>query len=143
MGRQARCEGRARQAAEVVQRYISLADIEPGFRAVKSDIKIGLLYHRLPRRVRAHALVCFLALILHRVLRMRLRANRRDESPATLLEQLKRVQRQTARTADEHELRGLTELGSVQKDLFAALGVAVQTPAEIVTPHEPNAPAGL
>jgi hypothetical protein len=53
-------------AAEVVQRYKSLADIERGFRALKSDIEIGPVYHRLPRRIRAHALVCFLALILHR-----------------------------------------------------------------------------
>jgi hypothetical protein len=72
-------------AAEVVQRYKSLADIERGFRALKSDIEIGPVYHRLPRRIRAHALVCFLALILHRVLRMRLKASQRQESPARLL----------------------------------------------------------
>jgi Transposase DDE domain len=130
-------------AAEVVQRYKSLADIERGFRALKSEIEIGPIYHRLPRRVRAHALVCFLALILHRVLRMRLKAGNRAESPATLLDQLRRVQGQTARTADGHELRGLTELGSLQKDLFAALGVALPNPAEIVTTSTQDATAGL
>jgi transposase len=46
------------------------------------------MYHRLPRRIRAHALVCFLALILHRVLRMRLKNARREESPGRMLEQL-------------------------------------------------------
>ena len=84
----------------VVQRYKSLADIERGFRALKSDIEIGPVYHRLPKRIRAHALVCFLALILHRVLRMRLRQANRQESPVRLLEQLKRVQQQAAATAD-------------------------------------------
>ena len=59
-------------AAEVVQRYKSLADIERGFRVLKSDIEIGPVYHRLPQRIRSHALVCFMALILYRVMRMRL-----------------------------------------------------------------------
>ncbi len=45
-------------AAEVVQRYKSLADIERGFRVLKSDIEIGPVYHRLPQRIRAHALIC-------------------------------------------------------------------------------------
>ncbi len=50
-------------ANEVVQRYKSLADIERGFRVLKSDIEIGPVYHRLPQRIRAHALICFMALI--------------------------------------------------------------------------------
>jgi len=130
-------------AEEVVQRYKSLADIERGFRALKSEIEIGPVYHRLPKRIRAHALVCFLALILHRVLRMRLKAGNRAESPGRLLEQLKRVQQQTARTPDGHELRGLTELGSQQKELFAALGVALPTPTEITATNQQPAPANL
>ena len=48
-------------AAEVVQRYKSLVDIERGFRVLKSDIEIGPVYHRLPQRIRAHALICFIA----------------------------------------------------------------------------------
>jgi hypothetical protein len=118
--------------AEVVQRYKSLADIERGFRALKSEIEIGPVYHRLPRRIRAHALVCFLALILHRVLRMRLRASHRPESPARLLEQLRRIQHQTAQTGDGQKLRGLTELGAAQKELFAAIGLPLPTPEGVV-----------
>ena len=59
---------------EVVTRYKSLADIERGFKVLKSEIEIGPVYHRLPERIRAHASICFMALILHRVMRMRLRA---------------------------------------------------------------------
>jgi transposase len=130
-------------AAEVVQRYKSLADIERGFRALKSEIEIGPVYHRLPRRIRAHALVCFLALILHRVLRMRLKASQRPESPARLLEQLRRVQHQAARTADGQLLRGLTELGGLQKELFSAIGVALPSPAEITPTNHRDAPVSL
>ena len=33
------------------------------------------VFHRLPDRIRAHALICFLALVLYRVMRMRLKAS--------------------------------------------------------------------
>jgi len=42
-------------AAEVVERYKSLADIERGFKVLKSEIEIGPVYHRLPERIRARA----------------------------------------------------------------------------------------
>lgn len=47
--------------AEVVARYKELADIERGIRVLKSDIEIAPVHHRLPDRIRAHALSCFLA----------------------------------------------------------------------------------
>lgn len=121
-------------AAEVVQRYKSLADIERGFRVLKSDIEIGPVYHRLPQRIRSHALVCFMALILYRVMRMRLKAANRSESPATLLEQLKRIHQQTVQTTDGKTLTGLTEMTPAQKSLFAALELALPTPSDLVKP---------
>ena len=98
------------EAGEVVSRYKSLAVIERGFRVLKSDIEIGPVYHRLPRRIRAHALVCFMALILYRVMRMRLQAANRGESPTTLLAQFKRIQQQTVQTEDGQSLNGITEI---------------------------------
>ena len=121
-------------AADVITRYKSLADIERGFRTLKSDIEIGPIYHRLPRRIRAHALVCFLALILHRVLRMRLKQARRAESPVRLLEQLRRVHQQTAATPGGHVVHGVTKLAAEQKDLFAAIGVPTPKPQELAEP---------
>ena len=118
-------------AAEVVQRYKSLADIERGFRVLESDIEIGPVYHRLPKRIRAHALVCFMALILYRVMRMRLKANDRAESPTRLLQQLQRIHQQTVRTADGQALHGLTEMTPAQKSLFTVLQLPIPTPAEL------------
>ena len=118
-------------AAKVVQRYKSLADIERGFRVLKSDIEIGPVYHRLPKRIRAHALVCFLALMLHRVMRMRLKAGKREESPTRLLEQLRRIHRQTVKTAEGKTLSGLTEMTPQQRSLFAALELPSPTPEAI------------
>ena len=121
-------------AAEVVQRYKSLADIERGFRVLKSDIEIGPVYHRLPKRIRAHALICFMALVLYRVMRMRLKAAKRSESPTTLLEQLKRIHQQTAVTAEGKTLTGLTEITATQKSLFAALDLTLPTPSDLIKP---------
>lgn len=57
---------------EIIHRYKALADIERGFRVLKSKIEIMPVFHCRPDRIRAHALICFLALVLYRVLRMRL-----------------------------------------------------------------------
>lgn len=121
-------------AAEVVQRYKSLADIERGFRVLKSDIEIGPVYHRLPQRIRAHALICFMALILYRVMRMRLKAAKRSESPTTLLEQLKRIHQQTIETNEGKTLTGLTEITPAQKSLFAALELTPPTSSDLAKP---------
>ena len=121
-------------ASEVVQRYKSLADIERGFRVLKSDIEIGPVYHRLPQRIRAHALVCFLALVLYRVMRMRLKAAKRCESPTTLLESLKRIHQQSVETGEGKTLTGLTEITPAQKSLFAALELTPPTPSDLAKP---------
>jgi transposase len=68
--------------AEVISRYKSLADIERGFHVLKSDIEIVPVFHRLPDRIRAHALICFLALVLHRVMRMQLKDANSAYSPS-------------------------------------------------------------
>ncbi len=78
-------------AEQIVSRYKSLADIERGFRVLKSDIEIAPVFHRLPERIRAHALICFLALVLYRIMRMRLKANGSTYSPKTALELLRRL----------------------------------------------------
>ena len=122
-------------AAQVVAHYKSLADIERGFRVLKSDIEIGPVYHRLPQRIRAHAVVCFVALVLYRVMRMRLKASKRAESPTRLLEQLRRIQHQTVKAQDGRKISGLTEIDAVQKSLLSALKLAVPTPGAIQNPH--------
>jgi transposase len=48
-----------------VTRLNSPADIERGLPVLKSDIEIAPVDHRLPDRIRAHALVCFRSLVLY------------------------------------------------------------------------------
>lgn len=79
-------------AEAIVERYRSLADIERGFRTLKSTLDIAPVHHRLPERIRAHALICFMALVLYRVMRMRLKANGSAYSVERAIEALEQVQ---------------------------------------------------
>lgn len=110
-------------AEAIVMRYRSLADIERGFRAIKSTLEIAPVYHRLPDRIRAHALICFLALLLYRVLRLRLQANN-SAAPYSVeraLEVLESVQLHRL----ELEGQALTgvSMTRAQRDLFKQLEV--------------------
>nr|WP_142080155.1 IS1634 family transposase [Roseinatronobacter monicus] len=107
---------------EVVQRYRSLADIERGFRILKSEIEIAPVYHRLPDRIRAHALICFLALVLYRILRMRLKAAESPASPSKLLKSLSRIQKHTVHVG-ANAYHGITRPDPEQLDLFKALKI--------------------
>ena len=108
--------------AEAITRYKSLADIERGFRVLKSDIEIAPVHHRLPDRIRAHALICFLALVLYRVMRMRLKAKGHSASPRTALNLLARIQKHTAHIGDR-TFNGTSKTTPEQLDLFEALNL--------------------
>jgi hypothetical protein len=107
--------------AEIVSRYKALADIERGFRVLKSEIEIAPVFHRLPERIRAHALICFLALVLYRVLRMRLKAKRSPHSPERALEIARRIQYHQITLHRHHTAAGLSAITPEQKELFAAI----------------------
>ena len=108
--------------ADAVARYKALADIERGFRVLKSDIEIAPVHHRLPDRIRAHALICFLALVLYRVMRMRLKAKGHSASPRAALDTLARIHRHCAKIADR-KLEGITTPTPEQLELFDTLNL--------------------
>lgn len=107
---------------QIVERYKSLADIERGFRVLKSDLDIAPVFHRLPDRIRAHALICFLALVLYRVMRLRLKANGHPASPKTALEVLRRLQKHRVQIGTQR-LTGIGKTTTQQLELFQALGL--------------------
>ncbi|HET8899321.1 MAG TPA: hypothetical protein VFN09_11170 [Rhodanobacteraceae bacterium] len=71
-------------------------------------------------------LICFLALLLYRVMRMRLKQQGNAHSPKTALEVLRRLQKHQVQIGKQH-LTGLGKLNPQQLQLFEAL--AVKTPA--------------
>jgi transposase len=113
--------------AEVVARYKALADIERGFRVLKSEIEIAPVYHRLPERIRAHALVCFMALIVYRVMRQRLKLAKSELSPERALAQLRRIQRHSVRINDGVPITGVSTSSTQHSKLYAALNLKKPT----------------
>ena len=108
--------------AEIVARYKSLADIERGFRVLKSDIEIAPVYHRLPERIRAHALICFLALVLYRVMRLKLKRAGSTLSPTRAIELAQRIHFHQVDIRNRPH-QGVTKLTGDQKELFDNLEI--------------------
>jgi len=113
-------------APAIVAHYKSLADIERGFKVLKSELAIGPVYHRLPERIRAHAAICFMALILHRVMRQRLKAANAGWSPERALEYLSRIQHHQVRLNASEPIAGVSTVSAEQAEVLNAL--AVQKP---------------
>ena len=108
---------------EVVQRYKALADIERGFRVLKSEIEIAPVFHRLPERIKAHASICMLALILYRVMRQRLKMSGSDLSPEAALADLRRIQRHRVSINNAAPIAGISTIAQRQTDVLAALKI--------------------
>jgi hypothetical protein len=118
--------------AEVVKRYKSLADIERGFRVLKSEIEIGPIYHRLPDRIHAHAAICFMALILYRVMRSRLKDSHSKISPERALDKLRRIQHQVVKVNDLEPIAALSSMNQEQTEILQALTIRKPTlPAQL------------
>ena len=113
---------------KVIERYKSLADIERGFKVLKSELEIGPVYHRLPERIRAHASICFMALILHRVMRMRLREGKTGLTPERALQSLKRIQHHRVSINGAPPLSGVSSMTAEHSDMLKAL--KVKTPSQ-------------
>jgi transposase len=111
------------EPVKIIERYKSLADIERGFKVLKSELEIGPVYHRLPERIRAHASICFMALILHRVMRMRLRAGNTGVTPERALQTLKRIQHHRVSINGAQPLSGVSSITEEDSKVFKALKV--------------------
>ena len=112
---------------DVVRRYKALADIERGFRVLKSEIEIAPVYHRLPERIRAHAMLCFMALIVYRVMRQRLKLAKSDISPERALEKLRRIQRHSVSINAGAPMSGISTINNHQATVLTALNLKKPT----------------
>lgn len=77
----------ATPAEEIVKRYKELAEIERGWRALKSTILLRPVYHWTEERIRAHVFMCVLALQVERWMRNKLAST----SVPAAIRQLKRI----------------------------------------------------
>jgi len=107
--------------AQLMQRYKALADIERGFKVLKSEIEIAPVYHRLAERIRAHAMLCFMALIVYRVMRQRLKLAKSELSPERALAQLRRIQKHSVSINAAAPITGISTINTQQASVLAAL----------------------
>lgn len=95
---------------------------------LKSEIEIAPVFHRLPERIRAHAAICFMALILYRLMRARLKLAGHSASPETALAQLRRIQRHTVTINDSAPISGVSAINQEQATLLASLQLKKPSP---------------
>ncbi len=116
-------------AEDVALGYKQLLEIERAWRCMKSELDIRPMYHRLDQRIRAHVLVCWLALLLVRVVEVQTRRTWND-----VRRQLDRVHRGEFRTPAGRVIQR-TELRPEQRALFRACGVKPPPKIEAIEAH--------
>lgn len=105
-------------AEEIVKRYKELAEIERGWRSLKSTLLLRPVYHWTERRIRAHIFVCVLALQVERWMRNRLKT----VSVPKALQSLQRIKVGELNIGGE-VTRMLTRPTTEQREIMATLGV--------------------
>lgn len=105
-------------AEEVVKRYKELAEIERGWRALKSSLLLRPVYHWTEPRIRAHIFICVLALQLERWMRNKLQTI----SVQKALQSLQQIKVGTL-TVNGKTTQMVTRPTPEQKELLQKLGV--------------------
>src|SRR4051795_3905754 len=116
-------------AEDIALGYKNLLEAERGFRDLKSTLELRPVYHRLEPRIRAHVLLCWLALLLIRV------AERRTgQTWAVLARELGRLHAVTL-TGPTGTVTQTTELTTTQQGILRACGL---TPPPRITALQPT-----
>jgi hypothetical protein len=105
-------------AEEIVKRYKELAEIERGWRALKSCLLLRPVYHWTESRIRAHIFICVLALQLERWMRNRLKT----VSVKKALQSLQQIKLGEL-MVNGKAVTMATRLTTEQKEIFRNLGV--------------------
>ncbi len=120
---------------QVVEAYRSLWQIEQGFKQLKSELKLGPIYHYTDDRIRSHVFICFLALIMRRLMRIKLKAKYKEKvSYPDCLDELKQYSVVEMKVKDE-EMHILTELKKNAKKMFTSLKLDI--PDKVVYQSNP------
>jgi transposase len=82
---------KAQDSRELWRAYIRLYQAEAAFRTLKSDLGVRPIYHQKEERVKAHILVCFLALAMSKSLEQWMSTSGLGSAPRKLIEELRDV----------------------------------------------------
>lgn len=78
-------------AGEILAVFQKRYQIEECFRIMKTNFNGRPIYHRLPNRIRAHFLICYTALLVYRLLEVRLAEHGTHVTPANLIRTLQNL----------------------------------------------------
>jgi len=106
-------------SAEIVKRYKELAEIERGFRTLKSALKLRPVFHWTEDRIKAHIFLCVLALQIERLMRHRLRS----VSVLKAIEKLRQIKVKEMKVGDV-SATALRATSQEQQNLFRFLDIS-------------------
>jgi transposase len=107
--------------------YKNLLEAERSFRDLKGTLRIRPVFHRLEDRIRAHVLICWLALLL-----VRIAERETGKSWRKMRAELERIKLVTLQGATGTVCQ--TPLSGSQSEILAALGVAPPPPVTSLEP---------
>ncbi len=109
----------AMTAEDIAAGYKQLLEVERGWRDMKSVLDLRPVYHRLEDRIRAHVILCWLALLLIRVAE-----NHTGQTWPAMRRELQRISIGTF-TGPAGTFRQRTDLPKTTRDLLTALDISV------------------
>jgi hypothetical protein len=112
-----RCSDPTLSPEDIARGYKQLLEVERGWRDMKSILDLRPVYHRLEDRIRAHILLCWLALLLIRVAE-----TTTSQTWRSIRTELDRIHTITY-TGPTGTYRQTTELTPNQRDLLTALNL--------------------
>jgi transposase len=105
-------------AEDVALGYKQLLEAERSFRDLKGTLLLRPVFHRKDDRIRAHVLICFLALVI-----VRLAETRTGDTWRTIRAELGQIRHGHFRS-NEGDFTQTSELTARQRDLHTQLGIA-------------------
>jgi transposase len=123
-----RCADPQLSAEDIAAGYKQLLEVERGWRDMKSVLDLRPVYHRLEERIRAHVLLCWLALLLVRVAE-----NATGKTWPQMRRELARVHLGTF-TGPAGAFKQCTELPKPARDLLARLSISAPRKIHELTP---------
>ncbi|HEX3782124.1 MAG TPA: IS1634 family transposase, partial [Pseudonocardiaceae bacterium] len=118
-------------AEDIALGYKQLLEVERGWRDMKQIIDLRPVYHRHEQRIRAHVLLCWLALLL-----IRIAETTTGQTWPTIREELQRLHLGTF-TGPAGSFRQRTELTHAQKKILTTLGLPEPRRVHEATPSTP------
>jgi hypothetical protein len=106
-------------AEDIAAGYKQLLEVERGWRDMKSVLDLRPVYHRLEERIRAHVILCWLALLLIRVAE-----NQAGQTWPAMRRELQRVAIGTF-TGPAGTFRQRTDIPKTTRDLLTALKIDI------------------